>query len=146
MCKSNTRFKKGLIWYTMYKKVEQKKLFINQNQLIPNRDPNNHNTPEVCPIFYLLSHSNFECRFSQNVKKRHQFKKKTQKTDSLSTSYNQHFHYPIQTWKSMREANVRYSIFKYHYITQVNQILVVSSVGIYQLTLSLCAEFCHLSF
>ena len=48
--------------------------------------------------------------------------------------------------KSMREANVRYSIFKYHYITQVNQILVVSSVGIYQLTLSLCAEFCHLSF
>ncbi|KGQ89898.1 Protein not essential for viability [Candida albicans SC5314] len=79
MCKSNTRFKKGLIWYTMYKKVEQKKLFINQKQLIPNRDPNNHNTPEVCPIFYLLSHSNFECRFSQNVKKRHQFKKKKHK-------------------------------------------------------------------
>ena len=95
MCKSNTRFKKGLIWYTMYKKVEQKKLFINQKQLIPNRDPNNHNTPEVCPIFYLLSHSNFECRFSQNVKKRHQFKKKNTKNrfiiyilqSTLSLSY-----------------------------------------------------------
>lgn len=95
MCKSNTRFKKGLIWYTMYKKVEQKKLFINQKQLIPNRDPNNHNTPEFCPIFYLLSHSNFECRFSQNVKKRHQFKKKNTKNrfiiyilqSTLSLSY-----------------------------------------------------------
>ena len=144
MCKSNTRFKKGLIWYTMYKKVEQKKLFINQKQLIPNRDPNNHNTPEVCPIFYLLSHSNFECRFSQNVKKRHQFKKKNTK--------NRFIIYILQSTLSLsytdmkKHANVRYSIFKYHYITQVNQILVVSSVGIYQLTLSLCAEFCHLSF
>ena len=66
MCKSNTRFKKGLIWYTMYKKVEQKKLFINQKQL-----------------------------FSQNVKKRHQFKKKNTKNrfiiyilqSTLSLSY-----------------------------------------------------------
>ena len=94
VCANQIRDLKSLIWYTMYKKVEQK-LFINQNQLIPNRDPNNHNTPEVCPIFYLLSHSNFECRFSQNVKK--DINSKNTKTDSLSTSYNQHFHYPIQT-------------------------------------------------
>ena len=78
----------------MYKKVEQKAIY-QPKQLIPNRDPNNHNTPEVCPIFYLLSHSNFECRFSQNVKK--DINSKNTKTDSLSTSYNQHFHYPIQT-------------------------------------------------
>ena len=127
----------------MYKKVEQKAIY-QPKQLIPNRDPNNHNTPEVCPIFYLLSHSNFECRFSQNVKK---------DINSKNTKQIHYLHLTINTFiilyrheKSMREANVRYSIFKYHYITQVNQILVVSSVGIYQLTLSLCAEFCHLSF